>query len=247
MGAISMSNATSRVMKAMLAVIASCLLAQAVPVMAAPSCPPRARDEGEPFLDKAPKIPRKYRSIMTASKTDLAIASENGKTICVKLGWVGHLEEYWHSADMRFIGFDYYGHETHGHIMIDRKGDGQEINTGARPIFSPDKKHFAFAQLSDSGWGNFEGVAVWTVNADNSTKSISVENNEDEQLLPYGIDWKVDHWIDNTNVRLSMIHADEFVPDDDYAKGVAKSPRRSYQFRQAKQTWQFLECAVSSC
>jgi hypothetical protein len=235
-------------MRALLAFIAFALWAQAMPALAAPTCPPRARDEGEPFLDKAPKIPKKYRAIMGASKTDLAIASENGKTVCVKLGWVAQIEAYWNSPDMRFIGFDYYGYETHGHIVIDRKGDGQEINTGARPVFSPDKKHFAFAQLTDSGWGNFEGISIWAVNEKGSAAQITYGGDgESAGSVPYGFDWKVDNWVDNSNVKLSMIHPDEFVAGYEYLKAVAKSPRRYYQLRHDKKTWQLLDCTVSSC
>jgi hypothetical protein len=233
-------------MKAILCLIGLCILGQAKPVMAAPSCPPRARDEGEPFLEKAPVIPKKYRSIIAASKTDLAVATETGKTICVKLGWIADIENYWNSPDMRFIGFDYSGYETHGHVMIDSKGVGQEIATGARPVFSPDNKHFAFVQLTDSGWGNFEGAAIWSVEANNSSSKVNYDTANDKgPKLPYGIDWKIDRWINNNGVSLSMIHPDELVSGDDYTISVARSPRRHYQFRRHKQTWRFHDCATS--
>jgi hypothetical protein len=233
-------------MRAILAIIGLCALGQAMPVMAAPSCPPRAREEGEPFLEKAPVIPKKYRSIITASKTDLAIATEAGKTICVKLGWIADIDKYWNSPDMRFIGFDYSGYETHGHVMIDRKGAGQEIATGARPMFSPDNKYFAFVQVTDAGWGNFEGAAIWSVEAVGSNRQVNYNlDDEKAEKLPYGIDWKVDRWIDNKTVNLSMIHADEFVSGDDYQKSVARSPRRQYQFRRHKEKWRFHDCATS--
>jgi hypothetical protein len=233
-------------MKAVLAIIAAGLLGQAMPAAAAPVCPPRVSDEGEPFLDKAPKIPKKYQSLIKASKTDLAIASESGNTLCVKLGWIFQIDKFWNSPDQRFVGFDYFGYETHGYILIDRKGAGQEIATGAQPLFSPDKKHFAFAQLTDSGWGNFEGAAIWSVDADGSQRQVDFSLEDDNaEKLPHGFDWKVDRWIDSNNVSLSMIHPDELITGKDYRNSVARSPRRYYQFRRRQGTWRFHDCAVS--
>jgi hypothetical protein len=232
--------------KAVYASIAFGCLGLAVPLMAAPSCPPRVLDEGEPFLDAAPVIPKKYQSIMRASKTDLAIASESGKVVCVRLGWVAQIDKFWNNPDMRFIGFDYFGYETHGHILIDRKGDGLEIATGVRPIFSPDKKHFASAQVTDSGWGNFEGVGIWSVNANGSTQNVNYNSDyENGDKLPYGIDWKIDRWVGNDLVKLSMIHPDNYAYDDqNYEKGIARSPRQFYQFRRNQKSWVLYDCAT---
>jgi hypothetical protein len=215
------------------------------PAMAAPYCPPRIIAKEEPFLEKAPPIPKKFRSLMKAGKTDLAVATESGKTLCIKLGWTADINNFWISSNKRFVGFDVSGFEHHGHITIDRYGAGREIATGQRPVFSPDNKHFAFAQLSDSGWGNFEGAAIWSVDASGSTMASSYVNDEIQLMLPYGINWKIDRWIDNETVTLSMVHEDDIIPGDDYDKNVARSPRRAYHLKHLKQKWQLRDCLFS--
>ncbi len=221
-----------------------CLIGFALPAMAAPDCPMRKRDKDEPFLEKPPSIPKQFRKWVKASKTDLSISTLSGQTLCVKLGWIFDPNKFWISKDQRFIGFDILGFEYHGHVVIDRSGKGQEIATGERPIFSPDKSKFAFAQLSDSGWGNFEGVAIWSVDSNKSTKLISIENDENSQPLPYGIDWKVDRWSSEDAVALSMIHSDDYFADENYAKSVIRSPRRLYRLERREQKWQLRDCAT---
>lgn len=226
-------------------VLGLCLLGSAIPAMAAPDCPPRKRDKDEPFLDKPPAIPKKFRKWVKASKTDLSISTLSDTTLCVKLGWIFDADKFWISTDQRFIGFDITGFEYHGHVVIDRSGAGQEIATGKRPIFSPDKSKFAFAQLSDSGWGNFEGVSIWSVDSDKSTRLISIENDENTQSLPFGIDWKVDRWSSDDLVELSMIHTDDYFADENYAKSVIRSPRRFYRLARREQKWQLRDCAAT--
>ncbi len=221
------------------------LIGSAIPAMAAPECPPRQRDKDEPFLDKPPAIPKTFSKWVKASKTDLSISTLGGTTLCVKLGWIFDPDKFWISIDQRFIGFDITGFEYHGHVVIDRSGAGQEIATGERPIFSPDKSKFAFAQLSDSGWGNFEGIAIWSVDSTKSTKLISIENDENSQPLPFGIDWKVDRWSGDDVVELSMIHSDDYFADENYAKSVIKSPRRYYRLTRREQIWQLRDCAIA--
>lgn len=220
-------------------VLSLAFLCSAASAYAAPSCPPRTPAADEPFLEKAPIIPAQYAAIMSASKTDLAIETDTKKSVCVRLGWIFELDGFWNSPDMRFVGFSISGYEYHGHILVDRRGEGKEIQTGAKPVFSPDGKHFAFAQVSDAGWGNFEGIGLWRTDKKGSSKVLSIENSEAAQPLPYGTDWRVDRWRGNNRVELSMIQEGDFAAGDDYAESIAKSPRKTYTIRRQGRGWKF--------
>jgi hypothetical protein len=196
-------------------------------------CPPYVREEGEPFLDKAPDIPAQLRPFATATKEYLSVKTAK-KPLCIRLGWIFGIENAWASTDKRFIGFDISGYEHHGHIVVDRAYGGQELRTGAKPVFSASGENFASIQISESGWGNMEGVAIWN-RGDFSYNVFSMTGG-----VPFGFDPRIDRWVDDKHVIFSMIEADVVSNAED--QDMAKMPRRYYRLSDQVGWWKLTEC-----
>jgi hypothetical protein len=217
------------------------------PAMAAPSCPPREVSNDATIFDKVPPIPKKFRQWITASKSDLAIATESGKTLCFSLVDVSEVKDFWISKDKRFIGFRSSGFEFDGFTVIDRTGAGQEIDTGDHPVFSPDKKHFAVAWGTETDWSNFNGVGLWSVGPNGSTAGYVYDRDADPGKDPFSgmtMEWKIDRWLNNDTVQFSYLPFGELVKDKDGKQIGARPQRRSFQLKLRTQTWALHDCAV---
>lgn len=138
----------------------------------------------------APVIPPALRAMVEeATASRLLIRGLNGGTIEVDISEM--LPERFEAfGGGRFLGFAFTGYEFYGYLLIDRaaRGDTARIETGATPVFSPDGYHFAAVQLSGSGFGNLEGLAVWDVGAGAVTQRLFLS------ALPAGEDWRIDSW-----------------------------------------------------
>jgi hypothetical protein len=215
--------------------------------MAAPSCPPRDVPKDATAFDKAPPIPKNFSQWMKASKTDLTVATESGKTYCFKLDGLGEVKDFWISADKRFIGFRSSGFEFDGFTVIDRRGTGQEIMTGALPVFSPDKKHFAFAWGTETDWSNFSGLGLWSVGPNGSTVGYVYDREADPGKDPFSgmtMEWKIDRWLNNDTVQFSYLRIGELVKDKDGKQIGARPQRRTFQLKRHNQKWVLHNCAV---
>lgn len=138
----------------------------------------------------APVIPPALRPmVQDATANRLLIRGLNGGTIEVDISEM--LPERFEAfGGGRFLGFAFTGYEFYGYLLIDRaaRGDAARIETGATPVFSPDGHHFAAVQLSGSGFGNLEGLAVWDVGTAAVTLRLFMS------ALPAGEDWRIDSW-----------------------------------------------------
>ncbi len=94
-------------------------------------------------------------------------------------------------------------------MLIDRSGDGQEVDTGAKPVFSPGGGRFATVQQSDAGWGGFEGFAVYAVHP----RGFSPEYLEFG--LPELEDWRIDRWVGENCIILSAVPRERLEGDYD--------------------------------
>lgn len=154
------------------------------------SCPEWSPpDDGEDYglmLEAPLPIPAEFGELVSASTTVMTVQSLSRTPVCVRLGWITEVSDFWLSADKRFLGFTRNGYESFGHIMIDRSGKGQEIETGEMPVFSQDRTLFAAAQVDPSGWGGLEGIGVWEVHPSGVTELTRIVKD-----VPDG-EWEID-------------------------------------------------------
>ncbi|MFN3943931.1 MAG: hypothetical protein ACK4K7_03240 [Allosphingosinicella sp.] len=172
-----------------------------------------------------PEIPPHLRHIVAADGPDrLVVTGLAGQLIEVDIEWSE--PEEWHLlADGRYLGFVVGGYETHGYTLVDRAatGGGEVMDTGVEPTFSPTGRWFAAAQMSDPGWGNMEGVAVWEVLPDRTALRMMTS------AVPYGSDWRVDRWATERCAVITTIPGGvEMQPDETYEAWLARAPRQTY-------------------
>ncbi|NML06341.1 hypothetical protein [Sphingomonas sp. G-3-2-10] len=164
--------------------------APAAPVPARATCPEwHPPEDGEDYglmLESPLPVPADFRDVASASTTVMTVQGLSGTPVCVRLGWITEASDFWLSADKRFLGFTRNGYESFGHILVDRSGKGQEIETGEMPVFSQDRTLFAAAQVDPSGWGGLEGIGVWEVHPSGVTELARIVKD-----VPDG-EWEVD-------------------------------------------------------
>lgn len=111
-----------------------------------------------------PVVPAPLRQTVSATNEWVTVRMDDGSPFRVGIGalTVDQLESF---QNGRFIGFGISGNEEYGYILIDRMGRDHliESHTDSRPSFAEDGRHFAAAEISESGFGNLNGVALWEV------------------------------------------------------------------------------------
>lgn len=161
---------------------------------------------GNPTPDNSVPIPESFSSIIRSSPQVFAISSLDGSTVCSDAVWTYEILKMEWLNEPRFFGWSWHGHEAFGFRLVDRVNSGIVIDTGARPIFSPDHKRLVALQVSDSGWGDFEGFAVWAVEADGlEPLSYQASRSNDPPPGPfqsYYADWQIAGWQGDTCINL---------------------------------------------
>ena len=170
------------------------------------------REDYEEFLGRpkpTPEIPRELRGIVVEARPErLVVQGLGGQRIPVSLEWFepGEFETF---ADGRFLGFRYWGNEEIGYVLVDRRmsGEAASLSTGNRPLFSPDGRYIAAAELSQSGFGNLNGVALFEVLADRTVRRFLTD------VLPRHEDLRVDRWVRPDCAAFSAIELENRGPD----------------------------------
>lgn len=183
---------------------------------------------GEP--KPLPAIPAQFAGIVRASSPELLLVKAlDSREIPVNIDWL-EPDEFHSFAQDRFIGFSFSGYETYGYILIDRAmaGEAAVIATGEMPSFSPDGRHFAAAELSESGYGNLNGVGVWEV----LPHATALRFFSD--ALPPRWEWRTDGWARADCVAVSAI-SPEWQPEDfeHWEAEMAAAPRLHYSLEVA--------------
>lgn len=153
-------------------------------------------------------LPADWASMAMASRGWIAVKTEFDSTYCVDTGWMSDGKGF-EGFGTRFLGFAWEGTEAFGYILIDRAGQGRAIDTGARPVFSPDGSRFAALQRSDANARGFEGFAIWQVH-DNALNPYIV--NAGPPLHPMH-DWRVDRWEGGNCLHISAVAYESFGGD----------------------------------
>ena len=204
-----MVGQTSRAIAGALIAVAIASLALATPSAAqiAPLTPPAAStacpdrptlDEAQPERDTMLTLPDDWAGFADMSMHWLAIRTQLGTVLCVETTWAIDADNF-EQFDGRFLGFEWWGYEAGGYMMIDTAATGSVTDIGAKPVFSPDRGYFAAVQFSDAGWGGLEGFAVWRTYA-GGMSPVHVDTQ-----LPTMADWRIDKWEEDGCIQLSSI------------------------------------------
>lgn len=200
-----------------------------------PDMPSPARCPATPPIDseanerKGPlQMPPRFAAIIRSSRTNLAVWTLGNANFCYPINNVSEARNFETLADFRFISFDWYGYEEGGHIIIDRTGRGQAVDTGAKPVFSPSGRQMAAVEFSESGFGSLNGFAIWQVNPVGLRRTVMLGN------IPSLVDWRIDGWSGESCVNLSGI-PNSRIPEGN--QNYSKVARDRYIARPAGATW----------
>jgi hypothetical protein len=208
------------------ATILSLLAATAGP--AAPpdlaACAPVKQAEGWERERKGPlPVPAAFRALIKADVTRMAVATLSGGTRCLDVSFIEGVERMALSPDGRFLSFGWTGYEASGHLVVDRTGKGQAIDTGVAPTFSPSRGRLASVEITESGFGSLNAFAVWRVDPVGLREIGRVED------LPSMSDWRIDRWVGEDCVVLSALPLD--------AEQAGRAPRTRYAARAERAGW----------
>jgi hypothetical protein len=160
----------------------------------------RPRTEYERLTERpkpVPTVPAELSGIVRGVSPDrLLVRTLGGGEVAVDIEWY-EVRSFTLHPGGRFLGLDVGGYEEYGHILVDRAGAGAVHETGVAPTFSPDGRWFAAAELTDFGFNNLEGVAVWEVLVGSSRRRFFSD------AMPYGFEWRVEGWPTPSCVAIS--------------------------------------------
>ncbi|QUL36516.1 hypothetical protein [Erythrobacter sp. JK5] len=151
--------------------------------------------------EKSFAVPQEWSAFAAASNRWMAVATTAGTTECVDLSWMFEGEDFEIHQD-RFVGFSWVGYEAFGYTLVDRAGTGTVLDTGHRPVFSPNGFRMAALQSSESGYGGLEGFGVWYV-YETGLKPIYLNS-----AVPFMTDWRIDRWEGDDCLHISAIPFD---------------------------------------
>jgi hypothetical protein len=205
--------------------IALLALALAAPASAQQFTPRTEYEAATERPKPLPAIPATLRGIVRAPSPErLLVRTLGGGEIPIDISWY-EVERFEPRAGGRFLSIVLSGYEAEGYVVVDRAGGGTLLATGVAPAFSPDGRWFAAAGISEAGWGNLEGVAVWEVLARSSVRRFFTDT------VPHGTGWRVDGWPRRDCVALSHAPADIEVPEGmEWDEAVGRAPRTIIRF-----------------
>jgi hypothetical protein len=191
-----------------------------------PATPPIESDTNE---RKGPlTIPPRMAALIRSGRTNLAVWTMGNANFCHAINTVNEARDFTTSTDFRFIEFDWFGYEEGGHIVIDRTGRGQAVDTGAKPVFAPSRRKMAAIEWSESGFGSLNGFAIWQIDPVGLRRTVMLEQ------IPALNDWRIDSWAGEACVNLSGVRQQD-VPED--WNNLPKARRTRYVARPAARGW----------
>jgi len=134
-----------------------------------------------------PPIPANPPSILQATSPEaLLVKGLDGNEIAVDIEWI-EPEAYSFYAAGRYLGFTFVGYEYYGYKLVDRAASEKmaAVESGQTPVFSPDGRFFAAAEMSDAGFNNLEGIGLWKKLPDRTVRHFFTD------AAHSGWDWRV--------------------------------------------------------
>ena len=209
-------------------------------------CAEKPLDEGNELQRKGPvPVPAALRGFVHSGRTMLSVLNEAGTAAtCVDIQWYETVDRMSAIKGNRMIGFEFTGNEVFGYVAVDRHGKGEEIATGAKPVFSPSGNRMAAAEYTQSGFENFNGVGIWEI-GDAGTRSLFEMAPGAAQQLPDALGWWVEGWKGEECLALSMAPTDQpAVAEGEDAPPREQLPRKRFQLKQVGATWRLSPVAT---
>ena len=166
------------------------------------------------------QLPEEWADFATSSKNWIAVRTDFGVTHCVDTAWFETASDF-ERLNEKFVGFAWEGYEAWGYTVVHLAGQGASFDTGARPVFSPSGDKFAALQVSDAGWGGFEGFAVWRTYG-NVIYPIAI--NTRIEIIPM-VDWRIERWEGEDCLHISAVEWEDL--NNDW-KNLASAKRHPY-------------------
>lgn len=174
-----------------------------------------------------PTIPATLRQTVSTTNEWVSVRMNDGSQRRFGIGALT-IEEMESFQNGRFVGFKIFGNEEYGYILIDRAGRGEmaTVHTGGKPSFSEEGRHFAAAEISESGFGNLNGVALWGVEPTGVKRLFYTDS------LRAGFNWRAEPFRGPTCVPVTAVE-ESWQPSapDRWDAEVANAPRAWYELR----------------
>lgn len=180
---------------------------------------PKAEPIEERIRTKPIPVPAAFEGMAASSMDHFALTTLEGSTVCVDTTWLESIDDAKLSDDGRFASFSWLGYEAFGHVIVDRSGKGQVVDTGNPPAWSPSRERLAAADLSESGFGSLNAFAVWDLRPAGLRQVAEVNEG-----LPSG-DWRIDGWQGESCVKLSLVPSERYPADH---RDLEKTPRNPW-------------------
>lgn len=154
-------------------------------------------------------VPAAFRAIMRSDMDNFAFTTRDGATVCVDASWMEAIENPTLTPDERFASFGWGGYEAYGHVIVDRNGKGQVLDTGMPPVASPSGKLLAAADLGEAGFGALNAFAVWRI------EPAGIRQLGKQEEVPSATDWRIEGWTGEACIELSAIPWEGYTGDPD--------------------------------
>jgi hypothetical protein len=180
-------------------------------------------------------IPKAIQKIAVATVDRLAVMSLGKQTLCVDVRMRGEITNLAMSPEGRFVTFDWAGYEADGHVIIDRSGPGQILDTGGAPSISPSRQRIAAVHQSEAAFNELQGLGVWQI-APVGIQSVAIVPN-----IPEMADWRIDSWTQEECIDLSAV---AYARLSASGSSVANSTRDRYVAKPYGQTWRVVRSSL---
>lgn len=163
-------------------------------------------------------VPQEFGKLVKSNLTQFAVSTAAGKTICIDTSFIESIDEPKLSADGRFVTFAWLGYEAYGYVVVDRSGEGQEIDTGNAPLAPASGMRFAAIDLEEAGFGALNAFAVWDI------EKVGLKQvGHFYDGMPSG-DWRIEDWEGDTCVTLSVLPSDRYPVDGSDPEAAPRDP-----------------------
>jgi hypothetical protein len=235
-----------------IAILASCAMALAISVTAPQAqakakkgyvdiaqCPPlqalNAGEVGRATPITVPRLNKPYNRVVVATTDRLAVLSNGGQTLCIDMRLRGEVTNFAMSPEGRFFTFDWAGYEADGHVIIDRSGTGQIIDTGGKPSLSPSRQRIGAVHQSEAAFSELEGLGIWQINPVGMQQIGLVSN------IPELADWRIDAWTNEDCIDMSGV---PFARVAENNGDVSKAARDRYIAKPYGNTWRVVRTTL---
>lgn len=180
---------------------------------------------------------KQLSGIVKSSPTLLGVSTLGGATHCIDVRLMSSVDRMELLQGGRFVSFGWKGYQAlgypaDGHLLIDRAGAGQHIDTGDKPVFSPSGLLAASAYQSETAFAQVDGLAIWQVAPTGLVRVTSVDK------LPDMRDWRVEGWGGESCINLSA---------QPFTRKGATPGRSRFTAKKVGSTWDVTEAYGSGC